>query len=76
MKKRIRKKRISIIRRKLRIARRRRWAGMGHGLNIKFFKLPEKEAQYRQYIARLQCQQQREQQYWMKRPQNERKEVL
>lgn len=76
MKKRVQKKKISVICRKLHMARRRRWVGMGHGLNIKFFKLPEKKVQYRQYIARLQCQQQREQQYWMKRPQNERKEVL
>jgi|GEM_PF-2761206 len=65
MKKRIRKKRISIICRKIRMARRRRWAGLGHGLNIKFLKLPEEEAQYRQYVAGFLHQQQKEKRYWI-----------
>jgi hypothetical protein len=65
MKKRTRKKRISIICRKIRMARRRGWVGIGRGLNIRFFKLPEEEVQYRQYVARFQCQQSKEQKRWI-----------
>ena len=53
MKKKIQKKRISMICRKLRMARRRGQVGIGHGLNIKFFKLPEEETQYRQYAEHV-----------------------
>ncbi len=65
MKKRTQKKRISMICRKIRMARRRGWVGIGCGLNIRFFKLPEEEAQYRQYVARFQRQQSKEQQCWI-----------
>jgi hypothetical protein len=59
MKKRVQKKKNSVICRKIRMARRRGRVGIGHGLNIKFFKLPKEETQYWQYVARLQCQQQK-----------------
>lgn len=47
------------------MARRRGWVGIGRGLNIRFFKLPEEEVQYRQYVARFQCQQSKEQKRWI-----------